>query len=238
LARAVRVAAVFLALWLGPLAALRLLLGPDDVFTQIGVFFSKTAVVTFGGAYAVLAYIAQRASATYGWLTPAEMLDGLGMAETTPGPLIQVVQFVGFLAAYRNPGTLSPVTAGVLASILTTWVTYVPCFLFVFVGAPWIEAVRENVRLASALSAITAAVVGVILNLAVWFALHVLFGSVSTVAGPLGAELTVPVWTTFQWFPAALAVAAFVALVRFHAGMIPTLAATATLGALWRLLGA
>ncbi len=238
LARAVRVAALCLALWLGPLAALFLALGPDDVFTQIGVFFSKTAVVTFGGAYAVLAYIAQRASGTYGWLTPAEMLDGLGMAETTPGPLIQVVQFVGFLAAYRNPGTLSPLTAGVLAAILTTWVTYVPCFLFVFVGAPWIEAVRENARLASALSAITAAVVGVILNLAVWFGLHALFGELAMVRGPFGAALTVPIWTTFQWFPAALATAAFVALVRFHTGMIPTLAATATLGALWRLLGA
>ena len=237
-ARAARVSLLCLALWLVPLAALRLLLGPDDVFTQIGVFFSKAAVVTFGGAYAVLSYIAQRASDTYGWLTPAEMLDGLGMAETTPGPLIQVVQFVGFLAAYRNPGTLSPVTAGVLASILTTWVTYVPCFLFVFVGAPWIEAVRENARLASALSAITAAVVGVILNLAVWFGLHVLFGELSALDGPFGAELTVPDWATFQWFPAAMAVAAFVALVRFHTGMIPTLAATATLGALWRLLGA
>jgi chromate transporter len=128
--------------------------------------------------------------------------------------------------------------AGIWAAVLTTWVTYLPCFLFVFVGAPWIEAVRENARLASALSAITAAVVGVILNLAVWFGLHVLFGDLTTLHGPFGAELTVPIWTTFQWFPAALAVAAFVALVRFHTGMIPTLAATATLGALWRFLGA
>jgi chromate transporter len=237
LARAARVAAVCLALWLGPLAALLLARGPGDVFTQIGVFFSKTAVVTFGGAYAVLAYIAQRASETYGWLTAAEMLDGLGMAETTPGPLIQVVQFVGFLAAYRNPGTLSPLAAGTLAAVLTTWVTYVPCFLFVFVGAPWIEALRGNARLASALAAITAAVVGVILNLALWFGLHVLFGELQMLRGPLGLSLTVPVWTTFQWVPAAVAVGAFVALVRFHRGMIPTLAAAAALGAAWRLLG-
>ena len=236
LARAARVAALCLALWLGPLAALWLARGPDDVFTQVGVFFSKTAVVTFGGAYAVLAYIAQRASETYGWLTPAEMLDGLGMAETTPGPLIQVVQFVGFLAAYRNPGTLSPLAAGTWAAILTTWVTYVPCFLFVFVGAPWIEALRGNVRLASALAAITAAVVGVILNLALWFGLHVLFGELQTLRGSLGVPLTAPVWTTFQWMPAAIAVGAFVALVRFHRGMIPTLAAAAALGASVRLL--
>jgi chromate transporter len=237
-ARAARVTALCLALWLGPLAVLWLARGPGDVFTQIGVFFSKTAVVTFGGAYAVLAYIAQRASATYGWLTPAEMLDGLGMAETTPGPLIQVVQFVGFLAAYRNPGELSPLAAGTLAAVLTTWVTYVPCFLFVFVGAPWIEALRGNVRLASALAAITAAVVGVILNLALWFGLHVLFAELRTVSTPLGAALAVPVWGTFQWLPAALAVGAFVALVRFHRGMIPTLAVAALLGAAWRLIAA
>jgi len=235
-ARAARVAAVCLALWLGPLAVLWLARGPDDVFTQVGVFFSKTAVVTFGGAYAVLAYVAQEASATYGWLTAAEMLDGLGMAETTPGPLIQVVQFVGFLAAYRNPGTLAPLAAGMLAAILTTWVTYVPCFLFVFVGAPWIEALRRNTRLASALSAITAAVIGVILNLAVWFGLHVLFADLRTLPGPFGVHVTAPVWTTFQWLPAALAIGAFVALVRFHRGMIPTLAAAAALGAAYRLL--
>ena len=164
------------------------------------------------------------------------MLDGLGMAETTPGPLIQVVQFVGFLAAYRNPGTLSPLAAGTWAAVLTTWVTYVPCFLFVFVGAPWIEALRGNVRLASALAAITAAVVGVILNLALWFGLHVLFGELQTLQGPLGVPLTAPVWTTFQWLPAAIALGAFLALVRFHRGMIPTLAAAAALGASVRVL--
>jgi chromate transporter len=237
LTRAARVAAVCLALWLVPLAALWLARGPDDAFTRVGVFFSKTAVVTFGGAYAGLAYVAQRASGTYGWLTPAEMLDGLGMAETTPGPLIQVVQFVGFLAAYRNPGSLSPLAAGIWAAVLTTWVTYVPCFLFVFVGAPWIEALRGNVRLASALAAITAAVVGVILNLALWFGLHVLFGELQTLRGPLGMPLTAPVWATFQWMPAAIALGAFLALVRFHRGMIPTLAAAAALGASVRLVG-
>ena len=237
LVRAARVAGVCLALWLVPLAALWIARGPDDVFTQVGVFFSKTAVVTFGGAYAGLAYVAQRASETYGWLTPAEMLDGLGMAETTPGPLIQVVQFVGFLAAYRNPGTLSPLAAGTCAAVLTTWVTFVPCFLFVFVGAPWIEALRGNVRLASALAAITAAVVGVILNLALWFGLHVLFGELRTLRGPFGMPLTAPVWTTFQWMPAGIALGAFLALVRFQRGMIPILAAAAALGASVRLVG-
>jgi chromate transporter len=176
--RAVRVAALCLALWLGPIAALLLSRGSGDVFTQIAVFFSKLAVVSFGGAYAVLAYMAQQAVEVYGWLSAREMLDGLGMAETTPGPLIQVVQFVGFLAAYRSPGELTPWVAGTLAAVLTTWVTYVPCFLWIFASAPYVERMRESRFLRGALAGITAAVVGVILNLALWFSLHTLFGVV------------------------------------------------------------
>ena len=155
------------AIWLVPVAALLLALGPDDVFSHIAVFFSKMAMVTFGGAYAVLSYVAQQAVEHYGWLKPGEMLDGLGMAETTPGPLIMVTQFVGFLAAYRAPGALPPLVAGTLGGLLTTWVTFAPCFLWIFVGAPYVERLRGNRALAGALSAITAAVVGVILNLAV-----------------------------------------------------------------------
>ncbi len=156
--------------------------GPDDVFAQIAVFFSKMAVVTFGGAYAVLAYVAQQAVDNYGWVTAGEMLDGLGMAESTPGPLIMVTQFVGFLGAWRDPGGLNPLLAGTLGGLLTTWVTFTPCFLWIFVGAPFVEALRTNKALSGALGAITAAVVGVILNLAVWFGLQVLFGELRPVS--------------------------------------------------------
>ena len=168
-------------LWFAPIAALIVHSGTESVFVKEAVFFSKAAVVTFGGAYSVLAYIAQEAVSTYGWLSPEDMLNGLGMAETTPGPLIQVVQFVGFMGAYRNPGTLDPLLAGVLGSILTTWVTFVPCFFWIFLGAPYIEYLRGNKSLSSALSAITATIVGVILNLAVWFSLHTLFGTVDEI---------------------------------------------------------
>ena len=180
LKRSLLVTTVCLLLWLGPVFVLHRQLGPDSVFTQEGIFFSKAAVVTFGGAYSVLAYIAQQAVEHYGWLQPGEMLDGLGMAETTPGPLIMVVQFVGFMGAYRHPGSLDPLTAGVLGSVLTTWVTFVPCFLWILLGAPYMERLRGNRLLGSALSAITATVVGVILNLAVWFCLHTLFAQVDT----------------------------------------------------------
>src|SRR4051794_17650264 len=169
LAWALRVSAVCLLLWLGPVLALAATLGPGATLTQIAVFFSKMAVVTFGGAYAVLAYVAQAAVETYGWLRPGEMLDGLGMAETTPGPLIIVTQFVGFMGAFRDPGTLPPLLAGALGGTLTTWVTFVPCFLWIFLGAPFIEVLRGNKALSGALATITAAVVGVVLNLAVWF---------------------------------------------------------------------
>src|SRR5215204_4981534 len=161
-ARALQASAVWLALWLIPVIALLLALGTDNVFSQIAIFFSKMAVVTFGGAYAVLAYVAQQAVEHYGWLKPGEMLDGLGMAETTPGPLIMVLQFVGFMAAYRDPGALSPMLAGTLGGLLATWVTFIPCFLWIFLGAPFIEVMRGNKALAGALSAITAAVVGVV----------------------------------------------------------------------------
>ncbi|MEX2516915.1 MAG: chromate efflux transporter, partial [Gammaproteobacteria bacterium] len=173
--RAIRLISVFALLWFGPLLWIAAQLGTDSVYFQEGWFFSKAAVVTFGGAYAVLAYIAQQAVDVYGWLAPGEMLDGLGMAETTPGPLIQVVQFVGFMGAYRLPGELNPLVAGTFGAILTTWVTFVPCFLWIFLGAPYVEALRGNQALSAALRGITAAVVGVILNLALWFALHVLF---------------------------------------------------------------
>src|SRR5207302_8427765 len=168
-ARAIRVGALWLALWLVPVIALLAAFGEANVFSQIALFFSKMALVTFGGAYAVLAYVAQQAVEHYHWLKPDEMLDGLGMAETTPGPLIMVLQFVGFMAAFRDPGTLPPMLAGTLGSLLATWVTFTPCFLWIFLGAPFIETMRGNKALAGALSAITAAVVGVILNLAIWF---------------------------------------------------------------------
>ncbi|MBX3276168.1 MAG: chromate efflux transporter, partial [Sandaracinaceae bacterium] len=204
-ARALRVIVVCSLLWGAPIAILFATFGAEHVFTEESVFFSKAAVVTFGGAYAVLTYIAQQAVERYGWLRPGEMLDGLGMAETTPGPLIMVVQFVGFMGAYRNPGPLDPMVAGVLGSVLTTWVTFVPCFLWIFLGAPFIEKLRGQRWLNAALSAITAAVVGVVLNLALWFALHTWFGEVDERhVGPL--RLLVPAVATVD--PAAIALSA------------------------------
>ncbi|HEX5788987.1 MAG TPA: chromate efflux transporter [Woeseiaceae bacterium] len=234
-ARSLRTAATWLALWLVPLTALALVLGGENVFTQIGLFFSKLAVVTFGGAYSVLAYMAQEAVENYGWLAPGEMLDGLGMAETTPGPLIQVVQFVAFLGAFREAGGLDPYMAGLLASVLATWVTFVPCFLWIFVGAPYVESLRDNQALSAALSAVTAAVVGVILNLAIWFALHVVFGDVSTVHA-VGLKLHVPVLATVDVASLVLAVGALVAMLRFHVGMIPVIFVSAVLGMAWYML--
>ncbi|HXL68175.1 MAG TPA: chromate efflux transporter [Xanthobacteraceae bacterium] len=234
LARAAKVLAIWLPLWLGPLAMIVWMLGPGNVFSEIGVFFSKMAVVTFGGAYAVLAYVAQEAVQHYRWLTASEMLDGLGMAETTPGPLIMVLQFVGFLAAFRSPGTLNPYVAGVFASVLTTWVTFTPCFLWIFLGAPYVERLRGNRALSAALSAITAAVVGVILNLAVWFALHLAFGEVNELRA-YGLKLQVPVLATVNVASVVLAAAAFVAMLRFKVGMMPVIAASAMLGALYYL---
>jgi chromate transporter len=211
------------------------ILGRESVFVKEGVFFSKAAVVTFGGAYAVLAYIAQEAVNTYGWLKPGEMLDGLGMAETTPGPLIMVLQFVGFLGAYRNPGGLDPLLAGVFGSILTTWVTFVPCFLWIFLGAPHIEYLRGRKPLSCALSAITAAVVGVILNLAVWFSLHTLFGQVDEV-NITGLSLLVPDLRTVDVASTLIAIGAFLLLFRFRFGMMRTLALSAAVGILYQMI--
>jgi chromate transporter len=182
--RALKSSTIWLALWLIPVAILLATLGRSNVFSEIAVFFSKMAMVTFGGAYAVLAYVAQQAVEHYRWVTPGEMLDGLGMAETTPGPLIMVLQFVGFMAAYRDPGGLSPMVAGTLGGLLATWVTFTPCFLWIFLGAPFVEKLRGNKALNAALSAITAAVVGVILNLAIWFAIHTVFRQTSRRPSP------------------------------------------------------
>jgi len=227
--RSLRVAAIWLALWLVPVALLVLFLGRGDVFSQIAVFFSKMAMVTFGGAYAALAYVAQQAVDTYGWLRPGEMLDGLGMAETTPGPLIMVLQFVGFMAAFREAGALNPLLAGTLGGLLATWVTFAPCFLWIFLGAPYIEVLRGNRALSGALSAITAAVVGVILNLAIWFGIHTIFGNVHEVAwGPF--RFDAPMWDSIDPWALLLSGAAILAMFRFHVGMLPTLAATSAAG--------
>ncbi len=226
-----RVAAFWLVLWLVPVALLLVTLGSANVFSQIAVFFSTMATVTFGGAYAVLAYVAQQAVETYGWLAPGEMLDGLGMAETTPGPLIMVLQFVGFLAAYRDPGGLSPLMAGTLGGLLATWVTFTPCFLWIFLGAPFIERLRGNRALAGALSAITAAVVGVILNLAIWFAVHTIFREVRPVGvGPVAFDM--PILGSVNPWALLLSAAAVVAMFRYRIGMILTLTGCSAAGVL------
>ncbi|ACK49279.1 chromate transporter, chromate ion transporter (CHR) family [Methylocella silvestris BL2] len=230
LARALRVLAVWLPIWLGPVAALWILTGWSSVWTQIGAFFSSMAVVTFGGAYAVLAYVAQAAVVAFGWLAPGEMVDGLGLAETTPGPLVMVLQFVGFLAAYRAPGALTPLLAGALGALLTSWVTFAPCFLWIFLGGPYIEALRDNKGISAALSAITAAVVGVIMNLALWFALHVIFREAWRFDF-LGISPDLPVIASIDWRAALLSMAALVAMLRFKIGMAPTLLACAAGGA-------
>ncbi len=230
-----RVTGICLLLWLGPVLVLLVTLGSGDVFTQIAMFFAKMAVVTFGGAYAVLAYVAQAAVETYGWLRPGEMLDGLGMAETTPGPLIMVVQFVGFMGAFRDPGNLPPLLAGALGGVLTTWVTFVPCFLWIFAGAPYVETLRSNKALSAALAAITAAVVGVILNLAVWFALHTLFTEVHAV-NVLGLQLDLPVPASINLPSLVLTVVALLAVFRFKLGMLVVLGGCSALGVVYYLV--
>jgi chromate transporter len=229
-----KVAGIALFLWFAPIAALFAFLGQGNVFTDISIFFSKMAMVTFGGAYAVLAYVAQQAVDHYHWLKPGEMLDGLGMAETTPGPLIMVTQFVGFMGAYRAPGALHPLLAGTLGGLLTTWVTFVPCFLWIFLGAPFMETLRNNKALSAALSAITAAVVGVILNLAVWFALHVLFGELHAVR-TLGMVIDVPVLSTINMPSLILTLAAAIAVFWLKIGMLPVLAASSIAGLVYGL---
>ena len=231
------VSAVWLSLWLIPVAVLLVSLGTQNVFSQIAVFFSKMAMVTFGGAYAVLAYVAQQAVQHYGWLKPGEMLDGLGMAETTPGPLIMVLQFVGFVAAFRQPGQLSPLLAGTLGGLLATWVTFTPCFLWIFLGAPFAERLRGVRALNAALSAITAAVVGVILNLAVWFAVHTLFHETVPLRSTWFA-FDVPKLESVDLWAFAIFLGAAVAMFRFKAGMIPTLIACCLAGITLYLIGA
>jgi chromate transporter len=226
-----------LVLWWAPVAAAVLLFGPDHVLVDIGLFFSKLAVVSFGGAYALLAYMAQQAVETYHWMSAPEMVDGLGLAETTPGPLILVTQFVGFLAAYRDAAPFSPVAAGIIGSALTTWVTFVPPMTLIFAGAPFVEQLRSNQRLSGALAAITAAVVGVILNLTVWFALHVLFGEVEEVrAGPLRWYALDPLALDIK--TAALAALAAVLAFRLHRGLVELVVVMAALGVAIRLLPA
>lgn len=216
LARALKVVGVALFLWWAPVLAAGISQGWDGVLARTGIFFSKAAMVTFGGAYAVLPYVSQEAVEHYGWLTAPQMLDGLGLAETTPGPLIMVVQFVGFLGGWHQPGAMSPLLAATLAAAMTTWTTFVPCFLWIFLGAPHIEQLRGHRRLGSTLTTITASVVGVVLNLAVWFGLHVFFPSPHRV----------------DWFAVALAAVAFLALQRFKLGVIPVVLASGAAGLL------
>ncbi len=229
-----RTVGIWGAIWLGPLVLLLIVLGTHHVFTQEALFFSKVAVVTFGGAYAVLAYVAQQALEVQHWLEPDEMLTGLGLAETTPGPLILVLVFVGFLAGFRGESGLDPLLAGILGAFITAWVTFAPSLLFIFAGAPFIEKLRGNSYVAGALAAVTAAVVGVIANLALWFGLHVLFAEVTDLSyGPL--ILSVPAIQSFDWAAAAIALAAGMALLRFHAGVVSVLACAALAGAAIRL---
>lgn len=233
--RAVRVLLIGLGLWFGPVAVLAVVTGRASVYVDIALFFSSAAVLTFGGAYSVLAYISQEAVTTFGWLEPDEMISGLGMAETTPGPLIQVVQFVGFMGAYRDPGSLSPLGAGVFGAVVATWVTFVPSFLWIFLGGPFIEHLRGRPALTSALSAITAAVVGVVLNLAVWFALFTLFGEVGE-RRVLGGVLYEPDWSTIDWWAVAIAAGAAIAVFRFEVTTLRLVAVAAAAGVAIELL--
>jgi len=232
--RVAAVAVVLLVLWLAPVALLIGFAPPDSAFAPVATFFSKMAMLTFGGAYAVLAWVGQAAVEHYHWLTPGEMLDGLGLAESTPGPLIMVTQYVGFLAAYRYPGGLDPLLAGTLGGLLTTWVTFLPCFLWIFAGAPFVERLRHNRSLGSALAAISAAVVGVILNLACWFALHYWFAQVDEAeVGPL--RLTLPDLASIDWTAVILSAAALVAMLWFRRGVLTTLAGCALAGLVVKL---
>jgi chromate transporter len=220
LGRAIRVSIVCLTLWLAPTIAAGILHGWDSTLFKEGLFFSKAAVVTFGGAYAVLPYVAQQALFHYGWLKPGQMMDGLGLAETTPGPLIMVLQFVGFMGAWQHPEGLSPLVAATLGALITTWATFTPCFLWIFLGGPYIEQLRGNAKLTSALSAITAAIVGVVLNLAVWFGLRVFFPSAGII----------------DWFAIALCALAFVGMLRYKIDIVPVVLASGLFGLLFRLV--
>jgi chromate transporter len=231
-ARAARLLALFVPLWFAPVVTMALVFGTGHVFTQLGTFFSKMAVVTFGGAYAVLTYVAQQAVDRFGWVSPAQMMDGLGLAESTPGPLIMVVQFVGFLAAYQAAGGSHPLLAGTLGALLTVWVTFVPCFLWIFLGAPYVERLRNDAALSSALAAITAAVVGVIANLALWFAMHVLFARVSSWSAGDLVRVDVPAFASLRAAPATLTAVALLMMFALRQGLARCLLVCALLGAL------
>lgn len=234
--RAATILTIGLVAWFAPVAVIAATTGVGSVYTQQGLFFSGTAVVTFGGAYAVLAYVAQRAVEDYGWLTAGDMVRGLALAETTPGPLIMVVQFVAFLGAYHHPGTLDPWVAGIVGSILTTWVTFVPCFLFILLGAPYVERLRGNHTLSAALTGITAAVVGVIANLGLYFVTHTLFTTNRTITtGPLHLEL--PDLSTVRWVPLAIAAIAAILIFRFKWSALRVLGISAALGLTASLAG-
>ncbi len=227
--RTVRTLIFGLGLWLVPVAVIVAVTGSGSVWSDIAVFFSQAAVVTVGGAYSVLAYMAQQAVDVYGWLQPGEMVDGVGLAETTPGPLIQVTQFVGFLGAHRNPGTLSPLLAGTIGAILTTWVTFVPSFLWILAGAPHVERLKHRPSLSGALSTITAAIVGVVLNLGIWFGTYTLFAQVE-VRQWLGARLLVPTFGTVDWLGIAIALGAAWALFRSNARILSVVLVAALVG--------
>jgi chromate transporter len=228
--RAIRILSIGLTLWATPVVIAAVVLGRSHVLVDQGLFFSGAAVVTFGGAYAVLSYIAQRAVNVYHWLLPGEMVNGLALAETTPGPLIMVVQFVGFLGAYRHPGDLNPWVAGVLGATLVVWVTFVPCFVFVFLGAPHIEALRHNTRISAALTGITAAVVGVIANLSVFFSISTLFSETRRHrTGPI--DITAPVWHTFSPRALTITALAFVLVFRYKLSVLRVLGICALTGA-------
>lgn len=234
LSRTFLTAGLWLAIWIGPLLLMAALFGRAHVTTDIALFFSKLAVVTFGGAYSVLAYMAQQAVETYGWLSAGEMLDGLGLAETTPGPLILVTEFVGFLAGFRHGGE-PKLAFGLLGAAVTLWATFAPCFLWIFVGAPYVERMSASPRLAGALAGVTAAVVGVILNLSVWFALHVIFGAVTaTWHGPV--RLWTPVPASLNIEALSLSVLAAVLLFGLRLGIAGTLAVTAVAALAWSLV--
>ena len=233
--RAFRVIVLSALLWAAPLIIIVPLLGWSNIYIDIAGFFSRMAVVTFGGAYAVLAYVAQAAVDSWHWLKPGEMLDGLALAETTPGPLVLVLSYVGFLAAFRNPLGLDPFFAGVLGATLTTWVTFVPCFLWIFLGAPYVEILRTNKALSGALTALSAAVVGVIANLALWFALHVLFAQVQSVSfGPL--SIVFPDIASIRIWSAILSALAVILIFRFKMNVLLVLSICAASGALIQLL--
>lgn len=230
-AATLRVIILGVAIWAAPLALVLGLLGPDHVLWKVGLFFSKLAVVTFGGAYAVLSYMAQQAVQGFGWLSAGEMADGLGLAETTPGPLIMVTQFVGYIAGFRAPDPFTPLMAGILAAALTTWVTFVPCFVWIFAFAPWIERLEHARKLKGGLAAVTAAIVGVIANLTLWFAVHVLFRATTHVGfGPFAMEAPVP--ASVDWRVGVIAAMAGLLIFRFKLGIAPVLGLCAAAGLL------